>query len=63
MMESNNEDRVIYQPKKYFSNGRTFEWGKDLTSEQDFLVRSETLWFFLQMMEQWTVMLPPYQLQ
>jgi len=23
-----------YQPKKYFSNGRTLEWGKDLTEEQ-----------------------------
>lgn len=23
-----------YQPKEYFSKGRTFEWGKDLTPEQ-----------------------------
>ena len=34
------------------------EWskstGKDLTSNQDFAIRSEVLWFFLQIMEQWT---------
>ncbi len=34
------------------------EWskstGKDLTSNQDFAIRSEVLWFFLQMMERWT---------
>lgn len=23
-----------YQPKEYFSEGRTFEWGKNLTPEQ-----------------------------
>jgi len=28
------ESKMAYQPKKYFSKGRTVEWGKDLTPEQ-----------------------------
>ena len=28
------ENKMVYQLKKYFSKGRTLEWGKDLTSEQ-----------------------------
>ena len=27
-------DVIEYQPKKYFSKDRTFEWGKDLTPAQ-----------------------------
>ena len=27
-------DVIEYQPKNYYSKGRTFEWGKDLTSAQ-----------------------------
>ena len=33
-MEHKPGDVLEYQPKKYFSKGRTFEWGKNLTPKQ-----------------------------
>ena len=33
-MKNQPGDVIVYQPKNYFSKGRTLEWGKDLTPAQ-----------------------------
>lgn len=33
-MNNQPGDVMEYQPKKHYSKGRTFEWGKDLTPKQ-----------------------------
>ena len=38
---------MVYQPKNYFSKGRTFEWEKNLTPEQMEALRSGEVFILL----------------